>query len=177
VKRAIVAGVTGLALALPAQAAAQAPAQANLGVGYGSLREAGADGATYATGWLVAFASRPIGAIRWVGEVGGSYRAPADVRQQLMSYEGGVRIEPRRGSMAPFVQTLAGVEHFSETGFTETGFSIQPGGGLDAWLTDRLAIRGQADYRWVRVGAGAGLPANTVNEWRIGIGVAIGLGR
>ena len=70
-----------------------------------------------------------------------------------------------------------GAERFSEPGFSETGLALQPGGGVDVGLTDRLALRAQADYRWVRVGANATDPAVTIDEWRVGIGLAIGVGR
>ena len=94
-----------------------------------------------------------------------------------MSYLGGARFALGRGPVAPFVQTLAGFEHFSEPGFVQKGWAVQPGAGVDVALTDRLAIRSQLDYRWVRAGATAAAPAGTLNEWRVGLGAAIALGR
>ena len=108
-------------------------------------------------------------------QVSGSYRSPAAVTQTLASYLGGIRVAQGGGRAAPFAQVLAGLEHFSEPGFAQTGFAVQPGGGIDVAVTGRLALRGQVDYRWVRVGAGSGAPAATFKEWRVGIGVVLGI--
>ena len=166
-----------LSLALPSVAAAQAQTRANLAAGYSYLREIGSDGATYGKGWLVSAATRPGPAISWVGEIGGSYRAPAGLTQKLLSYLGGARFSRSLGAIAPFAQVLAGAERFSEPGFSETGLAVQPGGGVDVALASRLALRGQLDYRWVRVAGESGSPAETFKEWRLGLGVVIGLGR
>ena len=79
--------------------------------------------------------------------------------------------------MAPFVQGLTGVEHYSEPGFAEIGWSVQPGGGVDVALTRRLALRVQLDFRVVRAGAKSEFPARTFKEWCLGIGAAIAIGR
>jgi hypothetical protein len=170
------AGLALVLVLLPSRAAAQAPSRATLGLSYGYLREAASDGATYDAGWFASVASRPRSSLSWVGEVGGSYRSPAGVTQQLLSCLGGARLSHRQGSIAPFVQAVAGIERFSEPGFSETGLALQPGGGIDVSLTARLALRAQVDYRWVRIGANSTGPAVTIDEWRFGVGVAIGLG-
>jgi hypothetical protein len=171
--------VVALTLAVPSRAAAQARAQtrANIGAGYSYLHETGASSVTYATGWMISAANKPNPSISWVGEAGANYRNIAAFTQKLASYLGGARFAFGGGQVAPFAQALVGVEHYSEPGFAETGLAVQPGGGVDVALTDRLALRAQLDFRWVRVGANGALPAATFKEWRLGIGAAIGLGR
>ena len=177
-KRAVpLVGVGLLLVLLPSRAAAQAPSRATLGLSYSYLREAASDGAAYDAGWLTSVAGRPRSSLTWVGEVGGSYRSPAGVTQQLLSYLGGIRLGHRQSSIAPFAQAVAGLERFSEPGFSQTGLALQPGGGVDVWLTPRLALRAQVDYRWVRIGANSTDPAVTIDEWRVGVGLAIGVGR
>jgi hypothetical protein len=176
-----VVGLAALALTLtvPSRAAAQARAQthANIGAGYSYLRETGANSVTYATGWMMSAATKPNASISWVGEVAGNYRNVAAFTQKLASYQGGARFILRPGQVTPFVQGLVGVEHYSEPGFAETGLAVQPGGGVDVALTDRLGLRAQLDFRVVRVGATSESPAETFKEWRLGIGAAIAIGR
>jgi hypothetical protein len=143
---------------------------------YGYLHENGVGGGpstTYAKGWFVAV-DRRIGGGRFrvLGEIGGSYHDNAAVEtQSLYAYLGGIRVDLLRlGPAHVFVHVLAGVERFSEPGFSEHGFAFQPGGGVDVAITHRLGVRVQGDYR------AAHQEGVTINEARFGIGGVFGFG-
>jgi hypothetical protein len=170
----IAAAVALLLMTLPATGWAQAaPRRATLAIGYSALRETGDAPATYPAGWVVAVASAPAGGIGLVGEIGANYRAPAGLRQTLSSYQGGARVA-LTGRLTGFVQFLAGLERFSEPGFQQNGFALQPGGGVDVPITGRASLRGQADYRIVRVGGNPGRSGGTFKELRASVGIVIG---
>ena len=172
--RTTIAGVLGLAwsLAIASSAAAQARSSANVAGGYSFLRELETPGATYATGWTASFAATPPGGLGWVAEAGANYRQPAGVPQHLLALLGGARFTGgTRSRVVPFAQALAGLERYSEIGFAENGFAVQPGGGIDVWVADRLALRAEVDYRWVRASQ------QTFNEVRVAAGLAYALGK
>jgi hypothetical protein len=163
-------------IALPAQAQAQATARPSLGIGYSLLRELGDFPATYRAGWTIDLATAPRPVISWVAEAGANYRSPAGVRQTLSSYQGGVRVTPLTGRLTGFLQALVGLERFAEPGFHEHGLTLQPGGGVDVEVTRRYAVRGQLDYRVVRVRSAPGIAAATFKELRAAFGIAIRIG-
>jgi len=129
------------------------------------------DGTNFPAGW---FTSGGVNVTRWMGLVGeatGSYknhffdvsqgdeRIDSDAR--VYTFMGGPRFFYKRGRFAPFAQVLAGAAHLrlnvkwssgltngSETEST-TDFSIQPGGGLNVYLTDSVGVRLAADYRTI----------------------------
>lgn len=159
-------------LAIVSSAAAQARSSANVAGGYSVLRELDTPGTTYGAGWTAAFATTPPGGLGWVVEAGGNYRQPAGVPQHLLALLGGARFTSGTRSRAvPFAQVLAGLERYSEIGFAQNGFAVQPGGGIDVSLTDRLAIRADVDYRWVHASQ------HTFNEVRVAVGLAYALGK
>jgi len=177
-RRAIALGVmvVGLVVLAAGPAAAQtrdAPWQ--VAGSYGYLHESGVGGGpstTYAKGWFVAVDRRIGGRFRAIGEIGGSYHDNAAVEtQSLYAYLGGIRVNLLRlGRAHVFVHVLAGVERFSEPGFSEHGFAFQPGGGVDVAITQRVGVRVQGDYR------AAHQEGVTINEARFGIGVVFGFG-
>jgi hypothetical protein len=109
----------------------------------------------------------------WIGvaaEVGGNYadckncqRGPfasqdfrgTDLHIRLLSYLGGPRIALHAVSaVTPFAQVLFGGTHMSGgtefDGALNTGFTYQPGGGVDVRVSPKAAIRLEGDYRVVR---------------------------
>ena len=75
---------------------------------------------------------------------------------QTISGVGGPRFHVLAGRTRPFVHVMAGatrslrrIEFFAHT---STNFTIQPGGGVDVDMTDRLALHIQGDYRRVFFG-------------------------
>jgi hypothetical protein len=163
------------AMAVSSLAAAPALAQtrpaANISGGYSALREHGTSDAFYRAGWTASFATTPPSGLGWTIEAGGNYRRPAGISQRLVALLGGVRFTAaRRARMVPFAQGLAGLERYSETGFSENGFAVQPGAGLDLFISNRTAIRVEVDYRWVRA------DPRTFNELRLVAGVSFAFG-
>ena len=109
----------------------------------------------------------------WVGvvaEVGGNYdvcnncqRGPfasgvfrgQDLHIRLLSWLGGPRIASHAASVVtPFAHVLFGGTHMSGgtefDGALNTGFTYQPGAGLDVRVTPKVGVRLQGDYRIIR---------------------------
>jgi hypothetical protein len=141
--------------------------------GYSFLREAGIDGApanVYSSGWLVSYGRR-LGESRFsiIGEATGNYRNPAGELWQLYAFQGGLRADIwQAGSITFFGQGLAGIEMFHVPGFSDQGFSVQPGGGIDTPLFGPARFRFQADFRW------AHYEDTNFKELRIGASVVFG---
>jgi opacity protein-like surface antigen len=75
---------------------------------------------------------------------------------QTISAVAGPRFHVSAGRARPFVHVMAGatrslrkIEFFAHT---STNFTIQPGGGVDVDMTDRMALHIQGDYRRVFFG-------------------------
>jgi hypothetical protein len=99
------------------------------------------------------------------GEVGSQTRSTiTDETQRVTAILGGPRFGLIGGRVAAFGQLLIGMERFAEPGLTESGLAIQPGGGVDFWVTSTLGARAQADYRWAHEGG------DTYKEWRLAVG-------
>ena len=158
-------GVSAAAmLALPQAAAAQAARPEVFG-GYSYLYDpshaivqANADQNSLRVGWM-AGAARPIlnDWLAIVGDVSGHRKRrltfDGDVTLSFQAYMGGVRAAARIGPFIEFAQLLAGVVRSSGSQFGievhDSGFALQPGGGLDYPFASRLAARIEFDYRTV----------------------------
>jgi hypothetical protein len=169
----LTAGLLVAVLAIPIGVRAQS--SASVGVGYSFLHELegsqGTGGVSYPAGWLADVAIAPrASSLSLVGEVGGVYRKPAGVLQNLYGFLGGVRFSFRRSTgLVPFGQVLAGLERYSEPGFVESGFAIQTGGGVELPISAGLTARAQVDFRVAHE------QGQTFKEFRIGGAVAIKL--
>jgi hypothetical protein len=149
-----------LLASLPALAAAQEQA-ANVSVTYTWLRDAESD-ATFPSGVTAAASHRVVGWLAAVGECavsreskdfsisgGGLY----DYRYE--SIQAGPRAARTFGRARPFVELLAGVTRWrirerllDRTGWQSvTDVSVQPGVGLDVFVTRHAALRLGADLR------------------------------
>jgi hypothetical protein len=51
-----------------------------------------------------------------------------------------------------FAQVLAGLERFSEPGLAQSGPAVQPGAGVDMYVSRTVFLRAQGDYRWSQSG-------------------------
>ena len=105
----------------------------------------------YPFGWAATSALRLAGSrVSAVGEFGISYRTNEfDELHTLMAALGGARVTLYRSNrLALFAQALAGLERFAEPGFTESGIAVQPGAGVDLYVSSKVFIRAQGDYRW-----------------------------
>ena len=136
---------------------------------------------SFPTGWFVTGAGNLTDSVAVVGEVSGSHKSEGgifgDADLNLYTYMGGVRVAAP-GTVRPFFQFLAGVARATATidvvGFqvddSLTEFAIQPGGGVDIFLTDGLAVRLMVDYRRIFAEDEDG------NEIRAAAGIVVGLG-
>jgi opacity protein-like surface antigen len=127
----------------------------------------------FPTGWAVAVTGN---VNSWIGvttEVGGNYadckncqRGPfasqvfrgTDLHIRLLSYLAGPRIASHAVSaVTPFAQVLFGGSHMSGgtefDGALNTGFTYQPGAGVDMRVAPKIGIRLEGDYRVVRTTA------------------------
>ena len=109
----------------------------------------------------------------WVGvatEIGGNYRLcpkcqrgpftsatfrGTDLHLRVYTYMAGPRIASHAiSAVTPFAQVLVGGSHASGgiefDGALNTGFTYQPGAGVDLNVTQRVGVRLQGDYRVIR---------------------------
>ncbi len=144
--------------------------------GVSALRELGSGDApavTYSRGWLAGGgAPAPWWNLTIVGEAGTNSRENlVGETQRLTSFLGGVRRTLVRASaVSVFAQAVAGLERFSEPGFSEAGLAIQPGAGVDVGIAGRVGARAQADYRISRQNSA------TYREVRVFIGAVVRIG-
>ena len=165
------------ALAVPQRAAAQS-GSGTIAASYGYLRQ---EDFSYPLGWVFAATGNLTRHVALVGEVGGGYKHVGvdptfEVSLRDYSFLGGARFE---GLASPrvviFGQILAGTASFGVTagGRSDSEFvwAVQPGGGLDVYLTRNIGIRTQGDFRtnWDK--------GETANQFRFAIGGVYGFGR
>jgi hypothetical protein len=107
------------------------------------------DAQTYDRGWAFAASYVVWKRLGGVFDMGANSRTNlVGEEQNLKYYLSGVRydlVNARR--LRAYGQVLFGRETFSEPGFTEDGFAIQPGGGVDVYVWRGLGVRAQVDYR------------------------------
>ena len=171
--KAVMAGLV-IALSVASPAFAQDEPRVSVAGGYAFFREQGPGGldpATYPIGWVATGGWR-IGSSRLVavGEVGMSLRQNVfDETQRVLGVLGGGRYALTRSArMTTFAQALVGIERFSEPGFTESGFAVQPGAGVDLKIGSRVFLRAQGDYRMSRPNG------DTFHDARVFIGIGVG---
>ena len=120
---------------------------------------------------------------RWfgvVGDVGGQYSRSSDLgfnyrgvtaKTSVYEFLAGPRFT-LRGNVSPFVHGLVGtaVGHTNLGGFSDSGFTLDVGGGVDAAINRRLAARVQIDA----LGSFADILEGNL---RVGVGLVARLGR
>lgn len=104
-------------------------------------------------------------------DLGAHYSSVAGVKLQGYEVLFGPRFSARQEKLNVFAHALFGLEHARAGGFSDTGFAMAFGGGLDRSVNDRVSIRAiQIDY----------IPNRFSGEWfhdiRIGAGVVIKFG-
>lgn len=159
--------------AAPALAQQTTPA-VELSGGYAAID----DGDETLHGWV---ASIGVPVVRWfsvAGEVGGNYYDETfeflgmsrRIEYRELAFLAGPRVSVRTSRVTPWAQFLVGAARGTVEDVSETRFAMQPGGGLDFWLTQRVGIRGGVDYRAIYF----------EDEWEgdshVHIGLVIGLG-
>jgi opacity protein-like surface antigen len=124
-------------------------------------------------GWLLSAAGNMSSVLGIVGEVGGNYKTISvlgtDLELSVHTFMAGVRFSSRANEkVTPFGQIVAGAARAAGSAFGEsesaTEFALQPGGGVDIWITPTVGIRAGADYRRIFSDPGT-------NEFRLHFGV------
>jgi opacity protein-like surface antigen len=177
-------------LSVPAPVLAQDQPAADIGGGYSLVRDYRvkenlplgwfASGAYNITDWLAA-----------VGEIGGSNKSydftvdsdTFSTNTRLHTFLGGARHSRRLKGTTPFGQVLVGVAR--ETGgvtifrpsiaTSQTKLALQPGGGIDIPVTDRISARLAADYRRI-FARRENTDQKDNNEVRFAVGLVVGFG-
>ena len=161
-------GVVLCLLLVSAPASAQTP-RADISGGYAVMRDR--DRAeTFPAGWVAAVTGHVTDWIGVVSEVGSSHRVCEDCQRgpftsatfrgtdrnlRVFTFMVGPRFVARRvPRVTPFAQLLLGGSHISGgvqfDGALTTGFTYQPGAGIDVNVTPTLGLRVQGDYRVIR---------------------------
>lgn len=180
-----------LLLCVPAPVSAQASSGQIAGGGYSFVRDYLAK-ENLPLGWFASGAYNITDWLAAVGEVSGSYKNydftfdsdTFSTNTRLHSYLGGARYSRRMGGMTPFGQVLVGVTRetggvtlFRQSiGTPQTKLTLQPGGGVDVPLTDRLSARLAADYRRI-FAERENTDQKDDNQFRFAAGVVVGFGR
>lgn len=125
---------------------------------------------SFPAGWAATATGNVNSWIGVVAEVGGSYkscdncqRGPFasdrfrgnNLRVSVLTFLGGPRVASHANSLiTPFGQVLLGGSHIRGglewDGALNTGFTYQPGGGVDVRVARNAAVRLQGDYRIIR---------------------------
>ena len=140
-----------------------------LGAGYAFMRDT--DRAeSFPGGWAVSASGNVNDWIGVVTEVGGSHRScdncergpfatdrfrGTDLHVTVLTFMAGPRVASHANSLVtPFAQVLLGGSHIKGglewDGALNTGFTYQPGGGVDVRVARGVAVRLQGDYRIIR---------------------------
>jgi opacity protein-like surface antigen len=160
--------VLSLVLLWALPAGAQTP-QFEFSGGYAFMRDQDRS-EDFPAGWFASASGNITNWVSAVAEIGGSYRncrecqrgpftsetfRGTDRNLKVFTFMAGPRVSTRAMSRAmPFAQILLGGSHISGgvqfDGALTTGFTYQPGAGVDLYLTPTLGLRVQGDYRVVR---------------------------
>jgi len=153
---------------LAAPASAQTP-RAEISGAYAVMRDQDRE-ETFPAGWVASVSGNINSWIGVVSEVGSSHRECVNCQRgpftsatfrgtdrslRTFTFMIGPRVTARAlGRVTPFAQVALGGAHISGgvqfDGALTTGFSYQPGAGLDVMVTPTLGLRVQGDYRVTR---------------------------
>jgi hypothetical protein len=103
-------------------------------------------------GWAATISHRIGRNVSLVGDVGGSHGQfrTTGFTIQRYAFLGGIKLSGGEGQVRPFFQVLAGLSRQGGDVGIANGIALQPGGGVDLTINDRLTLRGQGDFRWIR---------------------------
>jgi len=139
-------------LCMTAPAAAQETRSITVAAGATTLREqppGDFPAETYDTGWAFAVSGTFWKGLGGVFDFGANKKSNiVDEEQKLDYYLFGPRYDITSSRwLRTYGQVLFGRETFTEPGFSERGFAIQPGGGVDVYAWRGIGARFQVDYR------------------------------
>ena len=140
-------------LAPPAPSAPEEPAgqsRFNLMGGYSYLHDGAWDEDLF-LGWMATLTYRLTTNVSIVGEIGGHHGEYGNTGFSIQRYAllGGMKITGGEDRIRPFFQFVAGGSRQGGDVGLATGIVVQPGGGADFMLTDKITLRAQGDFRWM----------------------------
>ena len=171
----------GTLVVTPRTASAQGAPAAEVAGGYVLMRDFEVD-TNFPLGWFASAGVNLSERFAVVGEVSGSYATidlfGTDVDANVHTFMGGARFVRRMDRVTPFAQFLVGLARAGggvdflgvQISDAVTDFAIQPGGGVDVRVTERLSARVGADYRRIFSEDADG------NELRFTGGIVLGFG-
>ena len=141
-------------LAPPAPSAPEEPAgqaRLNLMGGYAYLHDGAWDEDLF-LGWMATLTFRLTTNVSLVGEIGGHHGEKGTTGFSIQRYAllGGMKITGGEDRIRPFFQIVAGGSRQGGDVGLASGIVVQPGGGADFALNDRITLRAQGDFRWMQ---------------------------
>jgi hypothetical protein len=102
-------------------------------------------------GWVTALSYRLTPNLYIVGEAGGSHgeKGTTGFTIQRYAFLGGVKLSGGEGRLRPFFHVLGGYSRQGGDVGIANGLIVQPGGGVDFALTEKINLRGQGDFRFI----------------------------
>jgi opacity protein-like surface antigen len=189
--RFVALALTALVLTVSSSAVATDARKVEVVAAYGFLHDSGMfDGTSFPVGWNAGATFNLSPALGIVGEFGGSRKSESvsefgvteSANLNVYSFMAGPKFTSRGHSrVSPYVQALVGlarvsfgvsVDGFGFSGSASesaTELAIQPGGGVDILLSERIALRVGGDYRRIFGDVGT-------NEFRLVSGLTFGFG-
>jgi len=127
-------------------------------------------------GWNASVAYNASNYLGIVADFGGAYGTVEDVLDvKSHSFLFGPKVSLRQGKITPFAQALFGVTHIKESqgvdSYSENGFAMSLGGGLDINAGKKIAIR-VAQVEYVQTQSSSLIS----NNFRVSTGIVFKLG-
>lgn len=148
----------------------------NISFGYAFMHDSSWD-EYYHLGWVATLSHRIKPNLALVGEVGGSHgeKGTSGFSIQRYAFLGGLKLSGGEGQLRPFFHVLGGFTRQGGDVGIANGWAIQPGGGVDFSMTEKIIVRAQGDFRFFREKS----QNETLNStgWRISGGLVINLGK
>jgi len=123
----------------------------NIMFGYAFMHDSSWDENLF-LGWVATLSHRIKPNLAIVGEVGGSHgeKGTTGFTIQRYAFLGGLKLSGGEGQLRPFFHVLGGYSRQGGDVGIANGFIVQPGGGVDFALTEKIILRGQGDFRFLR---------------------------
>ena len=132
-------------------AVAQEKPIAELTGGYQFLR---LDGLNVPVGWDASVNVPTNSWLGLVGDFGGATKSVSGVNTTIYTFGGGPQFTLRTHSVEPYFRLVLGAARFGASGYglsaSTTAFLVEPGGGADFYISDRLSLRLGANYPLAR---------------------------
>jgi opacity protein-like surface antigen len=168
--------VAALVMLCSGAAMAQDHPKAELFGGYSYLRVnpgEGVKGENVPGGWHASLAGNVNDWLGIVGEFSGHYKTISGIKTNTHTFTFGPRVSYRKNdTVTPFAHATFGGAHIGGGGVSENAFAMTIGGGVDAKVTDNVAVRiGQFDYIMTRFDGPISGTTATQHNFRFSAGI------